>query len=136
MDLKKINSINFDFQKNLLDHIIGSFKGKNDLSCFVNVEPNAGNETNMPTMSPYIKKGIPVEGEFIVFYPKWSSPYDHELDGVRKKCTILMGRIYEEVCGKTYMVGDEFEIPTNQKYRPYTKDSICVAHIKLIDEKG
>lgn len=128
MDLTAANSLLSDFNGQLIDTLKEVLvKGKNLSECVYS--PRKIVEGDRPPLIAPIRNR---ENEFILYYPKNSTPYPHVLDGVKKECTILIGEIHEKISGCTLSQGRNFEIMPEQPYEPYTTDSICIAHVKLI----
>lgn len=63
-----------------------------------------------------------------LYFPKKSTPYIHEFDGLKKCVTILSGVIYDGLNkDNIWRKGDKFTICPNQPIQPYTKFSdACV----------
>lgn len=68
----------------------------------------------------------------LIYYPKFSTPYQHNLVDKCKFATILSGCIYDEVSGKKFSperVNDGnphcVKIAPTDKFRPFTKNCEC-----------
>ena len=59
-----------------------------------------------------------------LYFPKKSTPYIHEFDGLKKRVTILSGVVYDGLNkDNIWCEGDKFTIYPNQPIQPYTKFS-------------
>lgn len=128
MDLILKDRILNDFRKQLVTQLLDFLRGKEDLKDCIYTPKQLTEEKNSPEIA--LRKGT--ENEYFIYYPRFSAPYVHRLDGVIKRCEVIMGQIYEAKCGRTFTSDDgEFIIPADQDYEPYTLDNICIALIKL-----
>jgi len=128
MELSLKSNIVSDFRKQLMDLVLNSLKGSEDLKDCIYTPIPLTDQPNTPEIA--LRKGT--TNEYIIYYPKHSAKYTHKLDGVIKRCEVLMGRIYERKCGGEFTAEDgEFIIEADEEYEPYTKDEICIARIIL-----
>jgi hypothetical protein len=128
MELSLKSNIVNDFKKQLIDLVLNSLKGSEDLKDCIYTPMPLTDQPNTPEIA--LRKGT--TNEYIIYYPKHSAKYIHKLDGVIKRCEVLMGRIYERKCGREFTPEDgEFIIESDEEYEPYTKDEICIAIIIL-----
>ena len=132
MDLAIKGNIINDFRKQLFGLVLDSLKGSDDLKDSIYTPIPLCNQPNTPEIA--LRKGT--SNEYIIYYPKHSAKYTHRLDGVIKRCEVLMGKIYERKCGKEFTPDDgEFIIESDEEYEPYTKNEICIARIILEKKK-
>jgi hypothetical protein len=126
MELAAKYSIVNSLRKDMIEMVLDCLRGSRKDSVRTLTPVTSGDR------SPVIIQQPENPNEFLIFYPKNSAKYTHELDGTIKRCEIITGEIHEEICGKSYTPeSGEFVIPSDQKYRPFTLDSICIARVIL-----
>lgn len=72
------------------------------------------------------------EKQHLIYYPKNSTPYRHQLEDSIKKVEILTGEIYDKITGKKYVKGDHLEILPNTHIEPYTENMECTVKVTVI----
>lgn len=130
MDIGIRNNVLSQFKGQIIDAVIDALKGGTKLEDCIYSPKKIIEGDRPPLIAPL--KGV--ENEYIIYYPTNSTSYPHKLDGIKKEVHILIGEIHEKRCNKTFVQGDDFTIPSNQDYEPYTRDQICIAHIKMIED--
>ena len=67
----------------------------------------------------------------LIFYPKFSTPYLHQLDEKAKFISVLEGTIYDKVSKTVLKKGDKLKISPHDQYIPYTKDNECYIRVHI-----
>ena len=120
---KAIDEILCGLGKEIMDEAIGVVKGiRSKNSKWKKLFPDQAK-------SPWIRESLK-PNQYFLLYPKNYGPYRFRLDNVKKSCFIIMGKIHEKNCEKTFVDGDYFEIPPGYDYMPYTTDKICMALVE------
>lgn len=76
----------------------------------------------------------------LIYYPKYSTPYQHRFIGKCKFATILSGCIYDEISGKKFSTermddGNPHcvKIRPEDDFKPYTKNCECYVLVQVDD---
>ena len=67
----------------------------------------------------------------LIFYPRFSTPYLHQLDHKAKFVSVLEGTIYDKVSNTVLKKGDKLKISPHDQYIPYTKDNECYIRVYI-----
>lgn len=74
---------------------------------------------------------LKLDDEYIIYYPPFSSKYNHSYETKCKYIEVLKGIIYNEKSELKLFKGDKIKISPNQDYTPYTEEKesylrVCV----------
>lgn len=74
------------------------------------------------------------ENEHLIYYPPFSTPYEHKFETSIKTVEILSGKVTDMVTKKVYKTGDKTKIYPGDEPQPYTGEEpayvkVTITHI-------
>ena len=131
----KKRDIHFEVAMNAIDSIKGLFALKNeeisqenyDSAIFHKIFPKDEG-------SPYIY--FFDKNEYVIYYPPYSTPYNHKFKDKCKFIEVLSGVVYDKNSERKLLKGDKIKIDPNDNYIPYTLDQKCVLRVCVADCKN
>lgn len=75
------------------------------------------------------------DSSHMVYYPKFSTPYEFEVNSVPAIVEVLSGNIYEKYSGKTYKKGQKIKFGPFVKLMPFTRNEEARVRVSYDDLK-
>ena len=69
--------------------------------------------------------------QYIIYYPKNSTPYSHFMNDKYKFIQILKGSLYDLLSDEILHAGDKIKVDPHVVHSPHTKDKECYIRVKI-----